>query len=85
MHCVQTKPGHNALKSHRVGLICYYYYKARLVDAAETRVYSKVPICTTEKERFPLTAKHLLTPINSYSYTLTARENALGFFCSTAI
>lgn len=29
--------------------------------------------------------KHLLTPINSYLYTLTARDNALRFFCSTAI
>ena len=38
-----------------------------------------------EKEHFPLTAKHLLTPINSYSSSLTARENASGFLCSTAI
>lgn len=84
MRCVQRKPKHKSLKSNWDTLIRYFQSKTSVVDAAETRVQGP-HLHRRKKERFPLTAKHLLTPINSYSCTLTARENALGFFCSTAI
>lgn len=44
----------------------------------QQKVVYKVPICI---EQFPLTAKHLLTPINSYSYTQNEGK-CLGLFPS---
>lgn len=68
MPCVQRKPEHTALSRHQL-----FSFSGGLAYWVQPKVEERVPICAAEREWFPLTVRHLLSPVNSYSYFLTVR------------
>lgn len=73
MPCVQRKPEHTALSCHQL-----FSFSGGLAYWVQPKVEERVPICAAEREWFPLTVRHLLSPVNSYSYFLTVRGKSPG-------
>lgn len=73
MPCVQRKPEHTALSRHQL-----FSFSGGLAYWVQPKVEERVPICAAEREWFPLTVRHLLSPVNSYSYFLTVRGKSPG-------
>lgn len=73
MPCVQRKPEHTALSCHQL-----FSFSGGLAYWGQPKVEERVPICAAEREWFPLTVRHLLSPVNSYSYFLTVRGKSPG-------
>lgn len=73
MPCVQRKPEHTALSRHQL-----FSFSGGLAYWVQPKVEERVPICVAEREWFPLTVRHLLSPVNSYSYFLTVRGKSPG-------
>lgn len=73
MPCVQRKPEHTALSRHKL-----FSFSGGLAYWVQPKVEERVPICAAEREWFPLTVRHLLSPVNSYSYFLKVRGKSPG-------